>query len=165
MKKKQGKFSQNPVDRKHAVETLGILVLAVIVYIISSKYDLLESIVRFSGQHEDWEIDELITVAIFLAFALLFLSVRRWLELKKASARLRTQNRQLEKALSEIKSLRGILPICAGCKRIRDDAGYWQQVEQYVQEHSEAEFSHSICPDCMKKLYPGYQIDEEPQKP
>ena len=165
MKKRQGKVSENAVALKHAAEILGIMILAVITYLISSKNDLLESIVRFSGQHEDWEIDEFITVAIFLAFALLFLSVRRWLELKKAGARLRLQNRELERALSEIKSLRGILPICAGCKRIRDDAGYWQQVEQYVQEHSEAEFSHSICPDCMKKLYPGYQTDEEPKEP
>jgi len=165
MKNNQRKVSGNTTDLKHAAETLVILVLALLVYLFSSKYDLLESLVRFSGQHEDWEIDELITVAIFLAFALLFLSIRRWLELKKAGARLHIQNRNLEKALSEIKSLRGILPICAGCKRIRDDAGYWQQVEQYVQEHSEAEFSHSICPDCMKKLYPGYQTDEEPKEP
>jgi hypothetical protein len=61
-----------------------------------------------------------------------------------------------EKALNEIKVLRGFLPICASCKKIRDDEGYWHQLEVYVTKHSEAEFSHGICPDCMRKLYPKY---------
>lgn len=61
---------------------------------------------------------------------------------------------ELQKALSEIKVLRGFLPICAKCKRIRDDDGYWQQIERYIQEHSEAVFSHSICPECIETLYP-----------
>lgn len=62
----------------------------------------------------------------------------------------------LQKALATIKRLHGILPICASCKMIRNDNGYWTQVESYIREHSEAEFSHSICPDCAKKLYPDY---------
>lgn len=63
---------------------------------------------------------------------------------------------ELQTALVEVKQLSGLLPICSSCKKIRDDQGYWQQVEVYIQEHSEAEFSHGICPDCMKKLYPEY---------
>jgi DNA-binding response OmpR family regulator len=59
-------------------------------------------------------------------------------------------------ALAEIKTLRGIVPICASCKKIRDDAGFWQQVDVYVRDHTEAEFSHGICPECMKKLYPDF---------
>lgn len=59
-----------------------------------------------------------------------------------------------KQAEEEIKKLRGILPICASCKKIRDDKGYWNQIESYIQEHSEAEFSHGICQDCAKKLYP-----------
>ncbi len=62
----------------------------------------------------------------------------------------------LQKALSEVKKLSGFLPICASCKKIRDDKGYWQQVEEYIRDRSEAQFSHSICPDCMKALYPEY---------
>jgi len=50
--------------------------------------------------------------------------------------------------------MRGLIPICASCKNIRDDKGYWKQVEVYIQEHSEADFTHSICPDCARKLYP-----------
>ena len=62
---------------------------------------------------------------------------------------------QLQKALRQVKTLRGMLPICASCKKIRDDKGYWNQIESYIRHHSEAEFTHSICPECSKKLYPG----------
>ncbi len=61
---------------------------------------------------------------------------------------------QLKKALDEIKTLSGLLPICAWCKKVRDDKGYWKQVEHYIAEHTEAEFTHGICPDCLKKLEP-----------
>jgi PAS domain S-box-containing protein len=61
---------------------------------------------------------------------------------------------RLQNALGEVKALSGLLPICSNCKKIRDDSGYWKQVEFYIQEHSQAQFSHSICPDCIKKLYP-----------
>jgi len=60
----------------------------------------------------------------------------------------------LEKALNEVKRLSGLLPICASCKKIRDDNGAWQQIEEYIHAHSEADFSHTICPDCAKALYP-----------
>jgi len=63
---------------------------------------------------------------------------------------------ELQEALSEVRKLSGMLPICASCKKIRDDKGYWQQVEAYITQHSEAEFSHGICPDCAKKLYPEF---------
>ena len=61
---------------------------------------------------------------------------------------------------SEIKQLRGMLPICASCKKIRDDKGYWSQIETYIKKHSEAEFTHAICPECMRKLYPEYSDDQ-----
>lgn len=63
---------------------------------------------------------------------------------------------QLKKAFTEIRVLRGIIPICAHCKKIRDDQGFWNQVESYVQKHSEAQFSHGICPDCRKEHYPKF---------
>lgn len=61
---------------------------------------------------------------------------------------------ELQKALSEVKTLQGFLPICAYCKKIRDDKGYWKQIEAYIRDHSEAEFSHGICPDCVEKHFP-----------
>ena len=60
---------------------------------------------------------------------------------------------ELKQALAEIKTLSGLLPICARCKKIRDDKGYWKQIEEYISTHSEAEFSHSICPQCARELY------------
>lgn len=70
--------------------------------------------------------------------------------------RVRERTAELQAALSEIKTLSGFLPICASCKKIRDDKGYWQQIEAYIREHSDAEFSHGICPDCAQRLYPEY---------
>lgn len=71
---------------------------------------------------------------------------------------------KLQQALDTVKLLSGLLPICSSCKKIRNDEGYWEQLEIYISEHSEAEFSHGICPDCCKKLYPeyakGYTIEE-----
>jgi PAS domain S-box-containing protein len=63
---------------------------------------------------------------------------------------------KLTDALTQVKTLSGFLPICANCKKIRDDQGYWHAVERYVMEHSSAEFTHSLCPDCIQKLYPDY---------
>ncbi len=68
---------------------------------------------------------------------------------------LATRMAELQLALEQIKTLRGIIPICASCKKIRDDQGYWNQVEVYVRDHTEAEFTHGICPECIKKLYPS----------
>ncbi len=61
---------------------------------------------------------------------------------------------ELQRALADIRTLRGLLPICAGCKKIRDDKGYWQGLEQYLGEHAEVQFSHGLCPDCLRKYYP-----------
>jgi methyl-accepting chemotaxis protein len=61
---------------------------------------------------------------------------------------------QLQKSLGEVKTLRGFLPICSSCKKVRGDQGYWQQIDSYLREHTEAEFSHSLCPDCAQRLYP-----------
>jgi PAS domain-containing protein len=75
-----------------------------------------------------------------------------------------TREKQAEEALQkalndDIRTLRGILPICANCKKIRDDQGYWSQVEEYIRLHTEVQFSHGICPECVKKLYPGLKKD------
>ena len=74
--------------------------------------------------------------------------------LDKSSQHLQMTNRKLEIALSEVKELSGLLPICASCKNVRDDQGYWNQIETYIQTHSKAKFSHCVCPDCSKALYP-----------
>jgi PAS domain S-box-containing protein len=77
-------------------------------------------------------------------------------ERRRAEAEREKLLRELQQALSEVKTLSGLLPICASCKKIRDDGGYWHQVEVYVQQHSKAAFTHGFCPDCIRKLYPQY---------
>ncbi len=67
--------------------------------------------------------------------------------------------RKLQEALDKVKVLSGLIPICASCKQIRDDKGYWQSVEKYISEHTGANFTHGICPECVKKLYPEYSDD------
>lgn len=78
---------------------------------------------------------------------------------KLRESELRRTNEELQQALREVKVLRGLIPICASCKKIRNDGGFWQQIEEYIGEHSEAEFSHGICQPCLKKLYPGVYQD------
>jgi len=67
----------------------------------------------------------------------------------------------LQEALARVKLLSGLLPICAGCKNIRDEEGYWHQVEAFIRDHSEADFSHSVCPRCARTLYPDYFGESE----
>ncbi|MGE3978069.1 MAG: PleD family two-component system response regulator [Nitrospira sp.] len=78
---------------------------------------------------------------------------------KEREAELCRSNEELQRALREVKVLRGLIPICASCKKIRNDGGFWQQLEEYIGEHSEAEFSHGLCQPCLKKLYPSVYQD------
>ena len=68
---------------------------------------------------------------------------------------------ELQGAVANAKTLRGLIPICASCKKIRDDEGYWTQLETYLKQHSDAEFSHGLCLDCMRKLYPDLSGEVE----
>lgn len=84
---------------------------------------------------------------------------RRMIEMQDALA---GKIEELRQALSEIKTLRGIVPICMHCKKIRDDQGYWRQVEIYVSTHTEAKFSHSLCLECLERYYPAKDGDTKP---
>jgi len=116
-------------------------------------------------------------LGVFLIVVFLLSSVRSWgyelarrveertaLLAKEIEERKRTEAErevviaELRDALSNVKHLYGLLPICASCKRIRDDQGYWNDVEEYIRKHTEADFTHGICPDCMNKLYPGMGV-------
>jgi preprotein translocase subunit YajC len=92
----------------------------------------------------------LVLAGIFLSAFIAFFTVRHVLKVEKE---LLNQRNELQKALSEIKTLSGLLPICASCKKIRDDKGYWNQIELYIRDHTEAEFSHGLCPICAENLY------------
>jgi ligand-binding sensor protein len=97
--------------------------------------------------------------------ALMGLKEKELLDLKnELEQRVVTRTLELKKALDEIKTLKGILPICSFCKKIRDDKGYWEQVDVYINKHSEADISHSVCPECMKKHYPEAYASIFPDK-
>lgn len=77
-------------------------------------------------------------------------------DLKESEQTLRQEKVKLEEALAQIKTLKGLIPICAKCKKIRDDEGFWNHIEDYIKKHSDAEFTHGICPDCGLELYPDF---------
>ncbi len=82
------------------------------------------------------------------------LALKRAIDIRKAREReLLERHGQLEQALKEVKVLRGLIPICFSCKKIRDDQGYWHTIEAYIQAHSEVDFSHGLCPECMDKRF------------
>jgi hypothetical protein len=75
-------------------------------------------------------------------------------ERKRTEASRETLVRELQDALEQLKTLRGLLPICASCKKIRNDQGYWEHIEEYIQTHSQATFTHGLCQECVQTLYP-----------
>ncbi len=81
-------------------------------------------------------------------------------ELRSTKSNLETSNKKVKDAIESINELSGLLPICASCKKIRDDKGYWNQIETYIRERSDAEFSHGICPDCAKEMYPKFNLNK-----
>lgn len=101
-------------------------------------------------------------IITFVIITLTFLTVKAYQKVNETQKQeiisqkedLAQKNEKLEQALTEVKQLTGLLPICASCKKIRDDKGYWQKLEEYFSEHTDAEFSHSICPECSSSLYP-----------
>jgi len=96
---------------------------------------------------------------VIAAFNTMSVNLRHGRDYLEENVRERTK--ELQAALDNVKTLRGLLPICASCKKIRNDNGYWSQIEVYVREHSEAEFSHGLCPDCATKLYSKYFPEKE----
>jgi DNA-binding response OmpR family regulator len=84
--------------------------------------------------------------------------VRSFLKLKAETEARKKREKELEEALIQINKLKGFIPICASCKKIRKDDGFWQQIESYISEHMEADFTHSICPDCARQLYPDLEL-------
>jgi hypothetical protein len=112
------------------------------------------------GFHLEYEFFLFVFFALLLSWFAYFggfvSNLRRRLGAQKHA--LQAANDELRESHAKVKTLRGLLPICASCKKIRDDAGHWTQVESYVRSHSDAEFSHGICPDCIAKLYPGARL-------
>ena len=104
-----------------------------------------------------------LTVAFFWKRQFAQAILREITERKAADAERERLLAELRQTLAEVKTLQGIIPICAGCKKIRDDQGFWSQVETYVTQHSQARFSHGMCPDCLKEWYPSVNLELEPE--
>ena len=119
------------------------------VIFISALHDVFDKVAAFSAGGLDYITKPFHSEEVLAR-------IRTHLKLRNLQMQLEETNAKLQKTLDEIKVLRGILPICSSCKRIRDDEGYWNQIEQYLRNHSEAQFTHGICPDCVRKLYPEF---------
>ncbi len=124
------------------------------------QFDLYERMTEYTRFFEKYEFDEFFPIILVLAICLTWYSFRRARELarditerKRAEEERERLIEELQEALDKIKTLKGLLPICSECKKIRDDKGYWNQIEGYIETHSDALFSHGICPGCMDKLY------------
>jgi CheY-like chemotaxis protein len=129
------------------------------IIMVTAKNDLTNLKEAFSAGAMDY-INKPINGVELLARVTSALTLKREMDRRKErEADLRRSNDELQRALREVKVLRGLIPICASCKKIRNDSGFWQQLEEYLGEHSEAEFSHGLCQPCIKKLYPGVYQD------
>ena len=112
-------------------------------------------IIGLANKKTDFNDDVVRIASGFGELAALALQNSRFLDQRDQADQERDQViEELKAAFSKVKKLGGLLPICASCKKVRDDRGYWNQIESYIRDHSEAEFSHSLCPECAKKLYP-----------
>ena len=134
-----------------------ILVELIIVLILTTAWEFWFEDFTFGIFNIDHEFEDLterleyiITSSIFVCIALI---VPIWIIIRDVT-RLEKTTKRLQGALDSVETLEGLLPICANCKNIRDDDGYWHRVEIYIRNNSKAEFSHGICPACAQKLYP-----------
>jgi len=126
---------------RRACKDLAIIIV-VLSFMFASTIYAFEKFAEWYQKEGVAPIDQIKIVLAILACSFAIFALRRW--------------RELQEALANIKTLRGLLPLCASCKRIRDDKGYWNQLEAYILNHSDAEITHGICPDCMKQLYGNF---------
>lgn len=166
----------NECDGKTKNEKLlpRLLLIPAVMLVTMTIYEFLKQVVF--PDISIWE-SHIITIlfstiiATIAGYFILDRQIRLNNELSKKNAESENLRKELERnishlntLLSQVKTLSGMLPICASCKKIRDDKGYWNQIELYISEHSDADFSHSICPDCALELYPGYNLKEKKEK-
>lgn len=145
----------------------SILLASIIFGLLAGVIDSIIDFLFFYKGQSFWELlvgdvpqQEIYTRFLILVnFALFgFICGKIVARLKKAEEDKTKLIYDLQQTIKEIKTLQGIIPICASCKNIRDDKGFWNRVESYIKKHSDVKFSHGICPDCAKKLYPDLVV-------
>lgn len=138
-----------------ARDALMVAGFTAVVFAIALYVDLAERTFILLMQYQHFRLDELPPTLSALAVALLWFAYRRWRELRAAVAERERLVAELREALAQVTALRGLLPICAWCKRIRDDAGHWGGLETYIEARSHAQFTHDVCPECEARLVEG----------
>lgn len=150
----------------HKKLTVQLLLIAMIMLVSMTAYEYLKQVIL--PNITIWQ-SHMVTIifSTICATVASFFILRRHIKLIGSLQAKTIENEHLQNelkkkledltvALSKVKTLSGFLPICASCKKIRDDKGYWNQIEIYIKDHSEADFSHGICPQCATRMYPEY---------
>ncbi len=132
-----------------------ILGVAAVLYILSATFRVFNTVVIWLYEHQAYQTESLIMVLVFLLLAGVTFTWRRRNELLAEIAERERIEEERSRLVHQVKTLSGLLPICSWCKRIRDDRGYWNELEAYISSHSDAEFTHGICPDCLAKVQPS----------
>lgn len=133
--------------RRASSDLLVLLFLAVVSFFVLHQTEAFERFAAWSRGKEAWQADEILVALAVSALFLALFSWRRWQDLSAEMSSRESAERDRDR-------LEGLLPICAGCKRIRDGGESWVAVEDFVAARSAAEFTHGICPDCQRRLYP-----------
>lgn len=135
-------------------------ILAILVFAFSATFDVFNAIIGWVYRHDTWQLDEFFSVSIFLVVAMGVYAWRRNRELteqirrrEEAEAEKAHLLPELETALADVHALKKLLPFCTSCRRVREDSGYWNQVEEYMVSHFSTKLDDGLCPDCARRFY------------
>lgn len=143
-------------------DLLVILFAGALVVALSSWFDMFQFVIDWIARHDTWQLDDILTTALFFAIAFAVYAWRRHRELlkevrqrKKAEAETARLGPLLESSRAEVSTLEKLLPVCSQCMRIREDEGYWIQVDRYMEVHYRTRLDGGLCPECARKRYGG----------
>ncbi len=156
-----GRVIKHAQTKSSSVRDIVVIALvSIVVFALSAAFDVFDKVISWVYRHETWQLDELFTVSVFLVFAFTVYAWRRHRELTEeirhrqaAEAEKALLIPELESARADVHILKKLLPMCSLCRRVRDDEGYWDQVEAYVEHHLSTRFDAGTCPECARKLY------------
>ncbi len=141
-------------------DVVVITILAVLVFAFSAAFDIFNAIIGWVYRHDTWQLDELFSVSVFLVVAM---GVYAWRRNRELTDEIRRRERveaekaqlipELESALADVHTLKKLLPFCTSCRRVREDSGYWNQVEEYMVSHFSTKLDDGLCPDCARRFY------------